>query len=125
LIDSRHVSQPTVLVVDDDLPILMLMKNLLKEFGFNAVTAASGEEALEAARKETPSIVLLDKHMPGMHGFDVIRALRADYATLPILLLTGDPVSKEELATFGADGAVQKPFDLTVLIAQIREKLGR
>lgn len=97
------------------------MRSLLHEFGFEAVTAATGQEALGHARAKTPALVLLDKHMPGMAGDEVIRALRAEFTSLPILILSGDPVSKAELQALGADGAVQKPFDVSTLIAQIRQ----
>jgi CheY-like chemotaxis protein len=117
--------KPVILVVDDDAPILLLMKNLLREFGFDAVVAASGNEAINKARSEHPSLVLLDKNMPGMNGDEVIRILRDDVglAHLPILILSGEPVSRSELAALGANGAVQKPFDVKALIAQIREQL--
>ncbi len=114
------VQKPTILVVDDDLPILILMRSLLREFGFNAVTAATGQEAIGYARNQTPALVLIDKHMPGMTGDEVIRTLRAEFGELPILILSGDPVSKAELQALGADGAVQKPFDVPALIAKIR-----
>jgi DNA-binding response OmpR family regulator len=113
--------KPKILVVDDDLPILTLMRSLLREFGFEALTAATGEEALGHARKQAPALVLLDKHMPGMKGDEVIRTLRAEFGALPILILSGDPVTKSELRDLGADGAVQKPFDVPALIAQIRK----
>ena len=113
--------KPTILVVDDDLPILTLMRSLLREFGFDAVTAATGQEAIGAARKKLPAVVLLDKNMPGMANDEVIRTLRAEFGALPILILSGDPVTKSELAALGADGAVQKPFDVSALIAKIRE----
>lgn len=111
-----------ILVVDDDAPILMLMRSLLREFGFDAVTASTGEEAVAAARDRRPALILLDRNMPGMHGDDVVRALRDDVGLdgVPILILSGDPVSRAELATLGVDGAVQKPFDVPTLIAQIR-----
>lgn len=112
--------KPTILVVDDDVPILILMRSLLREFGFDPVTASSGEEALGQARGRRPALVLLDKNMPGMAGDEVIRTLRAEFGGLPILILSGDPVSKNELQALGADGAVQKPFDVLSLIAQIR-----
>lgn len=118
------MSKPTILVVDDDLPILILMRSLLREFGFEAVTAATGEEALGHARAKPPALVLLDKNMPGMPGDAVIRALRAEFEALPILILSGDPLSKAEIAELGVDGAVQKPFDVPSLIAQIREHVG-
>ena len=115
-------SKPTILVVDDDAPILMLMRSLLREFGFEAMTAATGEEAVAAVRRSRPALILLDRNMPGMHGDDVVRALRNDLALddVPILILSGDPVSRTELATLGVDGAVQKPFDVPALIEQIR-----
>ena len=118
--------KPVILVVDDDAPIITLMRSLLREFGYEARTANSGAEAIEAARAETPDLVLLDKNMPGMSGGDVIRALRTDVGleNVPILLLTGDPLAKNEVDRLGANGTVQKPFDLEDLMAQIRKHVG-
>jgi CheY-like chemotaxis protein len=118
--------KPVILVVDDDVPILILMQNLLREFGFEPLTAASGNEAIEVARSQQPSLILLDKNMPGMSGEDVVRALRDDAgtSTLPILILSGEPVTKSELTALRADGAVLKPFDVMALVQQIREHLG-
>jgi two-component system OmpR family response regulator len=114
--------KPVILVVDDDGPILALMRNLLKEFGFQAVTAESGSKAIEAARSHRPALVLLDKNMPGMPGEEIIRMLRAEpgSAALPILILSGEKMSRTQVASIGADGAVQKPFDVMSLIEQIR-----
>jgi len=119
--------KPVILVVDDDAPIITLMRSLLREFGYEARTATSGAAAIAAARAETPDLVLLDKNMPGMSGGDVIRALRRDVglADVPILLLTGDPVAPQEIDELGANGTVQKPFDLQELIAEIRKHVGR
>jgi two-component system, OmpR family, phosphate regulon response regulator PhoB len=115
-------SKPIILVVDDDLPILVLMRNLLREFGFEAVTAENGREALIEARKRKPAVVLIDKNMPGMSGDEVIRALRAEpgFDGLPILILSGEQISKSDLQAIGADGAVLKPFDILALITQLR-----
>jgi CheY-like chemotaxis protein len=114
--------KPIILVVDDDLPILALMRNLLREFGFEAVTAESGAEALAEVRKRRPSVVLIDKNMPGMTGDEVIRALRKEpgFDGLPILILSGERISSAELKALGADGAVLKPFDVHELVAQLR-----
>jgi DNA-binding response OmpR family regulator len=115
-------SKPIILVVDDDLPILALMRTLLREFGFEAVTAESGEQAIAEARARRPAAVLIDRNMPGMSGDELIRALRGEpgFDALPILIISGQSVSPAELATLGADGAILKPFDITALIAQIR-----
>jgi len=115
-------SKPIILVVDDDLPILALMRSLLREFGFEAVTAESGRQALDEVRARHPSAVLIDRNMPGMTGDELIRTLRKEPGLdhLPILVISGQAVSATELASLGADGALLKPFDVPELIAQLR-----
>jgi DNA-binding response OmpR family regulator len=117
--------KPVILVVDDDVPITILMRTLLREFGFEPVTAMSGREAIEAARERPPSLVLLDKNMPGMACADIIAALRAADGgeKTPILILSGDACSDAEIAALGANAAVQKPFDVQALVRQIRNYL--
>lgn len=117
--------QPVILVVDDDEPILALMRNLLKEFDFRAVTAHDGVQALAAVQQQRPALVLLDKNMPGMSGGEIIRALRSQPGLdrLPILMLTGERLSRSELRSLGADGAILKPFDIPVLLEEIRRHL--
>ena len=114
--------KPFILVVDDDGPILALMRNLLKEFGFQPLTADSGAKAIDAARQNRPALVLLDKNMPGMSSDEVIRSLRGepDGDKLPILILSGERLTRSEIAAIGANDAVQKPFDVIALIQQIR-----
>ena len=118
-------SKPVILVVDDDLPILTLMKNILREFGFDARTASTGAAAVDAARETRPDLILLDMKMPGMSGDEVIAALRDTGARdVPILILSGEPVPPAETARLGVAGAVQKPFDVMALIEQIRLHVG-
>ncbi|HWW61560.1 MAG TPA: response regulator [Thermoanaerobaculia bacterium] len=117
--------KPVILVVDDDQPIRILMQSLLREFGFDPILAASGAEAIAVATARHPDLILLDKNMPGSSGEDVIRALRAgEGGGVPILILTGDSVDPDEIAQLGANGGVQKPFDISALIEQIRTTLG-
>ena len=115
-------ARPVILVVDDDAPILLLMRNLLREFGFEPVAAGSGEEAIEEARRRTPDLILLDRNMPGMTGDEVLRELRAwdALAKVPILILSGEPMEPDEVERLGATGAVLKPFDVPALVATIR-----
>ena len=117
------MERPLILVVDDDAPILVLMRNLLREFGFEPVTAASGAKALEEARSRTPNVILLDRNMPGMNGDDVLRELRADeaLASVPVLILSGEPIDPEELRLLGATAAVLKPFDVLALVDTIKK----
>lgn len=119
------LDKPIILVVDDDGPILALMRNLLKEFGFHPVTADDGAQAITTAQQQRPAVVLLDKNMPGMDGAEVIRALRGTPGLehVPILMLSGERLTRSELEDLGADDAILKPFDIPVLIEQIRRHL--
>jgi two-component system phosphate regulon response regulator PhoB len=120
-------SKPLILVVDDDAPILILMHSLLREFGFEPIGASSGADAIRLARERRPALMLLDKHMPGMSGAEVIRTLRGagdGLDEMPILLLTGEPIGQQELKALGANGAIQKPFDINALLDQIRGFVG-
>ncbi|MEO6486404.1 MAG: response regulator [Thermoanaerobaculia bacterium] len=117
--------KPVILVIDDDLPILTLMGTILREYGFDPQVAGTGEAAIAAARAKSPDLILLDKNMPGMAGEEVIDALRAaGVGGIPILILSGDPVDREEIARLGVTGAVQKPFDVPALIDTIRGHVG-
>ena len=118
-------NKPVILVVDDDQPILILMRNILREFGFEPRVANTGASAIEEARATSPDLVLLDLNMPGMTGEEVISGLRrAGVGDVPILILSGDPVESHEISRLGVAGAVQKPFDVTALIEQIRSYIG-
>lgn len=114
--------RPLILVVDDDAPILLLMRNVLREFGFDAVTAASGREALERVRTHNPKLILLDRNMPGMTGDEVLQQLRSDEGVpdVPVLILSGEPIEPDEVKRIGATAAVLKPFDVPQLIQTLR-----
>ncbi|MBK5259292.1 MAG: response regulator [Thermoanaerobaculia bacterium] len=118
--------KPVILVVDDDAPILILMRSVLREFGFEARTASNGQAALAEAAQTSPDLILLDKNMPGMTMREIIDALRGHplLSGVPILILSGDPMAPDEIAALGAAGAVQKPFDLARLVDQIRTHVG-
>jgi CheY-like chemotaxis protein len=117
--------RPVILVVDDDAPILLLMRNLLREFGFEPVAAGSGAQALEEAKRRTPDLILLDRNMPGMSGDEVLAAMRNDGAlsSVPVLMLTGEPMEPDEISRVGANAAVLKPFDVPALVQMIRSHL--
>ncbi|HVT03802.1 MAG TPA: response regulator [Thermoanaerobaculia bacterium] len=119
------MKKPVILVVDDDEPILGLMRTVLREFKFDPITASSGAAALEKAREGSPDLILLDMNMPGMSGHEAVKAFQADekLRSVPILIVSGEPVSPGDLEAIGALGAVQKPFDLPLLIEQIHAAL--
>ncbi|HVE71816.1 MAG TPA: response regulator [Thermoanaerobaculia bacterium] len=118
--------RPIILVVDDDAPILLLMRNLLREFGFDPVSANSGAQALAVVQSKKPDLILLDRNMPGMSGDEVLAAMRndaGDLASVPVLMLTGEPMEPDEIERVGANAAVLKPFDVPALVAMIRAHL--
>ncbi len=115
-----------ILVVEDDRNLLDTLKyNLVKE-GYEVFTAADGEEALEAARKEKPNLIVLDVMLPKMSGFEVCRILRKEIIT-PILMLTAkaDEIDKVVGLEIGADDYMTKPFSLRELLARMRAILRR
>ena len=114
-----------ILVVDDDEPILLLMRNLLREFGFEPVVARSGAAAIDQARQHHPDLILLDRNMPGMNGDEVLREIRSisPLVSTPVLILSGQPLRKSEIEALGATDAILKPFDVAALVETIRRHL--
>ena len=80
----------TILVVDDELPIIELIQYNLKKEGFTVLTAENGARALELARSGNPHLIILDLMLPDMGGFDICRILRNDSSTarIPIIMAT-------------------------------------
>lgn len=115
--------EATVLLVEDD-PVLRgtLAYNLTRE-GFRVLTAATGESALDLARQEAGQldVVVLDVMLPGINGFQVLRALRAK-TDIPILMLSarGEEQDRIDGLELGADDYVVKPFVLRELLARVR-----
>jgi DNA-binding response OmpR family regulator len=119
------MSKPVILVIDDDVPILTLMRNVLREFGFEARVASSGRAAISSGDGQSPDLILLDKNIPGSSVSETIRSLRSDGGlSAPIVILSGEPIEADELRTLGAAGAVMKPFDVMDLVERIRGYVG-
>jgi two-component system response regulator MprA len=116
-----------ILVVDDDPAVTSVLRRGLAYEGYAVQTAASGEEALTAARERYPDLVVLDILLPGMSGHTVLERLRAADAQLPVLLLTAKDTPADEVEGLerGADDYVVKPFEFDVLLARVRALLRR
>jgi two-component system OmpR family response regulator len=115
-----------ILVVDDEIKILDLVKNYLTKEGFFVITAETGEMAWELFQRENPDLVVLDLMMPGMSGYDICKKICA-LSTTPIIMLTAksDEVDKLLGLELGADDYITKPFSLRELTARIRVILRR
>ena len=121
--------RPRIVLADDDVDILALMKDTLERQGYEVTTAADGREALAAIRQNPPDIAVLDLIMPHCDGFGVCRELRNDplFAHLPIIILSasGDRENKVEGMDLGADDFIAKSMDIRELLARIRMILKR
>lgn len=115
-----------ILVADDDLGILEVVKIILEESGRYAVETISDGDKVEAAiRREQPNLVLLDIWMPGCDGRELTKKLKAD-ATVkdtPILLVSAYNDIETKAKEVGADGFVEKPFDIEDLKAKVANYL--
>jgi len=118
-----------ILVVDDEAVLVETIAYNLEQAGYQVLTAADGGSALEAARRETPDLVILDIMLPEMDGLEVCRQLRREHttATIPIMMLTakGDEIDKVVGLEVGADDYVTKPFGRRELLARVRALLRR
>ena len=116
-----------VLVVDDDAASRELLEVRLDALKCEVVMAADGREALSAIRRETLALVLLDLHMPGMGGMEVLRTLRRDGIDLPVIVITahGSIESAVEAMKEGAYDFILKPFDPKHLEIVVRKALER
>src|SRR5262249_28020423 len=125
--DSRAMSKPKTLVVDDSPTDLRLVSNALQRHGYAVVTAADGDEALEKATHDIPDLIVLDVVMPKKNGFQVCRQLKTTPATkdIKILLLTSKSQESDKFWGIkqGADGYMTKPFAEEELLTQVAELL--
>ncbi len=115
-----------ILVVDDEASIRRILETRLSMIGYDVVTAADGEEALDTFRNSDPDLVVLDVMMPKLDGYGVCQELRKE-SDVPIIMLTalGDVADRITGLELGADDYVVKPFSPKELEARIRSVLRR
>lgn len=113
----------TILVVDDDDSIRVLMKSLLRQHGFSPRTASSGAAALEQVRENGVDLVLLDLGLQDIRGEELVARLREIDQEIPVVIVSGRHLSEDEVSTIGAVDALQKPFEIDELLRAIRRIL--
>ncbi|MEM1128611.1 MAG: hybrid sensor histidine kinase/response regulator [Bacteroidota bacterium] len=116
-----------ILVIDDDKLFREMILLALEEAGYPTIEADGGQEGVERARTETPSLIICDLRMNGLDGYGVLKALRGDTATaaIPVILMTGmaDQERMREGMNLGADDYLSKPFLVEDLLRAVRMRL--
>jgi CheY-like chemotaxis protein len=116
-----------VLIADDEEDIIRFVEINLRLEGLDVLTARDGEEALQQALHQRPSLLLLDAMMPRMDGYEVCAKLRADERTfqMPIIMLTAKSLEADRVLAreVGADDVIIKPFDPTDLVDKVKTLL--
>jgi two-component system phosphate regulon response regulator PhoB len=123
------VTGERILVVDDEADIVALVVYHLAKKGYRVSTASSGNEALEAAQRERPALIVLDLMLPGMTGYEVLERLRAADATrdIAVLMLTARREEQDRIQglSLGADDYLTKPFSPQELVLRVGAILRR
>src|SRR5215472_1883997 len=123
------MTKPTVLIVEDESPLVMMLRYNLEKEGFEVCEAGDGEEALVQIAERKPDIVLIDWMLPLVSGIEVCRQIRRAPETraLPVIMLTarGEENDRVRGLDSGADDYVVKPFSLSELVARLRAVIRR
>jgi two-component system phosphate regulon response regulator PhoB len=121
--------EPSILIVEDELPLVELLRYNLEREGFKTAVAGDGEEALVMVDENPPDLVILDWMLPRLSGIEVCRRLRAKTETknLPIIMLTARGEESDRVRGFdsGADDYVVKPFSPGELVARVKAVIRR
>jgi len=121
---DSHMS--TIFVVDDDASVRDSLSVLLETLGFQVFTHGSGAQLLADDRRRNVGCLIVDQHMPGMDGLEMLAALHGEGIKAPAILITGrlDPTVSERAASIGVKEVLEKPFSATRLVEVVRSSLG-
>jgi two-component system response regulator FixJ len=117
--------QAQICVVDDDESVADSLKSLLKIFGYDVRSYNSGVDFLADDRRRATGCLVIDQHMPGMNGLDVVARLQKQRARMPTILISGrlDTKTRERAASLGVANVLEKPFAAGHLVDLIRTAL--
>ena len=126
---TGNLAKPIILVVEDEAPLLTLLRYNLEKQGFRVEEAADGQEALLRVAETKPDLILLDWMLPALSGLEVCRQIRRRPATrdLPIIMVTARTEDQDAVRALdmGADDYIAKPYAMEALLARIRALLRR
>ncbi len=114
-----------ILIVDDEIAIVDILKSFLEEKEHKVFTAYDGVEAVEVTKRERPHVILLDIYLPKMDGIQVLKAVREFDDTIGIIIMTGfrEKDVAQEALKLGAFDYINKPFDFDYLERALETKL--
>jgi len=126
---ETSAAKKRVLIVEDQAAIIRMLRMRLEANNYEVITASDGQEGLEKARNENPSLIILDIMLPKMNGYKVCQLLKADpkYSAIPIIISSGrTPQEIRKVGQeVGADAYVSKPFEAEALLSKMKELLER
>lgn len=121
----RNVARDTILIIEDDLAIRTYLSMLLELEGFQIRQASNGQEGLNSLEKDKtlPSLIILDLMMPVMDGWQFRENQVADpeASSIPVVVMTADGHAPEKAAKMGAQGCIQKPLNIDLLLKTVNK----
>ncbi|HXR85192.1 MAG TPA: response regulator [Hanamia sp.] len=117
-----------ILILDDDLDLLTVVKSLLRKKGFEVLAYSDWVKALDAVKRHKPQLILLDVFLQGIDGLDVCKKLKSSYFTrnIPVIMLSSYPnIAETAIYEFGADDFVSKPFEVNEMVKKIHHILAK
>jgi two-component system response regulator AdeR len=123
---EEHTTGPRILIIEDEPEIAEIIEMYLRRDGFRTQHAGDAQQGMEYFHQQHPALVLLDIHLPGQNGIDILQSIRRDSET-PVIMLTAltDDINKLLSLRLGADDYIAKPFNPAELIARVRTVLRR
>ena len=117
-------ASPLILYIEDERPILELVRHALKLSGYNIIGATTGRQGLDLMRRERPTVILLDLMMPDFNGWDVYREMKRDdeLAEIPVIVVTAKVPTRNKIIIDDlppVDDYITKPFDVEQLVRSV------